>query len=385
LANLLFYQVDKLIRTSMDSFYIQRRLALKAGAYFMKMSFKNVFELKHDQIIGLDIGSCSIKILQLQKEKNGFSVLAAAKTDISVPKGFNPNSIDINVVKAVRECFQLSSVRSAMSVCSVCGPEVAVRRFRFPPLPSDEIYNAVMLEAAQVCPFSVNDSVVDYQIIPNGHGSIRGILVAATGGLVKKKKWYAEEASLRTVLMDVDGLALLNCLHNCQQEQKERRIAVLNVGGSYTTLAMADNDKLPFIRDIAYGGSDIIGNLASQLGVESEDIQKSILMADERRGDNLRIKEVLPIACQKLVDDMTETLRYYSANEKAQVDEIYITGGFSLVDGFVELLKSSFKLDVRLWNPFESFPGSIPEQYRDFLKKEGSVMAVAAGLAMRTI
>jgi type IV pilus assembly protein PilM len=359
--------------------------ALKADAYFMKMSFKNVLETNRDQLLGLDIGSYSVKIVQLQKEKSGFTVIAAAKVDIDTAKVTELGSIDINVVKAVQECLRLSFAQTQMAVCGVSGPEVAVRRFKFPFLPPDEIHGAVMLEAAQVCPFNFSDSVVDYHVIPNGRDFARGILVAATSRLVQKKKWLAEEASLRAVLMDVDGLALLNCLQFSKQDQPGRKIAVLNVGGTLATLAIADNDNLPFIRDIAYAGSDIIGNLTSRLGVEPAIVQKSISGAADIAGEKLNIKDALPSACQKLIDDVSETLRYYSANEKTVVDEIYVSGGFALVDGFVDLLKSSFPANVRLWNPFETVPCNIPIQYADFLKKQGPAMTVAAGLAMRTI
>jgi type IV pilus assembly protein PilM len=351
----------------------------------MKLNLKDVLEIKRDEIIGLDVGSHAVKMVQLRKEQSGFTVAAVAKVNVDANKGTEIGNIDINVVRAVKDCFRLSSAKSQLAVCSVCGPEVAIRRFKFPPLPKEEIHSAVMLEAAQVCPFNVSDSIVDYQVIPNGQDSIHGILVAATDRLVQKKKWFAEEASLRVILIDVDGLALLNCLQNCEKEKQGRKIAVLNVGSSFTTLAIVDNDNIPFIRDIAYAGSDIIGNLAMKLGVESTVVQKYISGVGDLTGERLNTKDALPGACQKLIEDVSETLRYYSANEKTLVDEIYLSGGFALVDGFVELLKNSFAANVQLWNPFESFPGSVPGQYTDFLKKEGPAMAVAAGLAMRVI
>ena len=352
----------------------------------MRIQLKEVLDIKRDEMLGLDIGSFAVKMVQLRKEHAGYSVVAAAKVDIDIDKGSETNSIDISFVRAVQECLQLSAAQTQYAVCGVCGPEVAVRRFNFPLLPKDEIQNAIMLEAAQVCPFNFSESVVDYQIVPNGKDSIRGILVAATDRLVQKKRWFAQEVSLRTVLMDVDGLALLNCLENCNSQTKGGKVAILNVGGSFTTLAIADNDNLPFIRDIGFAGSDIVGNIASHLGVESAIVHKNLCGSkDSTTGDKLNLKNALPFACQKLIEDVSETLRYYSANEKVLVDQIYISGGFALVDGFVDLLKRSFPANVQVWNPFETFAGSVPAHLTDFLKKQGPSMAVAAGLAMRTI
>jgi len=351
----------------------------------MKFGIKEVFDIKRDEVLGLDIGSYAVKIVQLRKEQSGYSVVAAAKVDIEPGKNSESDDEDIRVVRAVQECLRLSAAKSQIAVCSICGPEVAIRRFKFPLLPRDEINNAIMLEAAQVCPFNFSESVIDYQIVPNGKDSIRGILVAATDRVVQKKKWFAQEALLKPVLMDVDGLALLNCLENCSTKTNGANIAILNVGSSFTTLAVVDNDKSPFIRDIGFAGRDIVSNLASQFDSEPAAIYRNLFSPKNPVDDKINIKNALPYACQKLVEDVSETLRYYAANEKAQVDQIYICGGFAVVDGFVELLKRSFAANVQLWNPFESFSNRIPAYLSDFLKRQGASMAVAAGLAMRTV
>ncbi len=350
----------------------------------MKFQLNKVLDSKRDELLGLDIGSSAVKMVQLHKEHHGFSVIAAAKVDIV--NGKDTNSVDISVVKAVQECLLRMSTETQMAVCSVCGPEVAVRRFNFPVLPKEEVTNAIMLEAAQVCPFNLSESVVDYQIVPNGRDSIRGVLVAATDRLVQKKRWFAQEATLRTVLMDVDGLALLNCLDNCTKEKNSRKAAVLNIGGSFTTLAVSNNDNLPFIRDIGYAGNDIIDNIASHLGIEPADVRANLCGAKGgSTGDTFNLKNALPLACQKLIEDVSETLRYHSANEKVVIDKICICGGFALVDGIIDLLKKSFSADVQIWNPFDEPAINVPSHLSDLLRKEGASMAVAAGLAMRTI
>jgi Tfp pilus assembly PilM family ATPase len=190
---------------------------------------------------------------------------------------------------------------------------------------------------------------------------------------------------LRTVLIDVDGLALLNCLENCGSQTTNGKIAIINVGGSFTTLAITDNNNLPFIRDIGYAGNDIVSNLSSQFDVEPGIIHKNLFGAVNSADDRLNIKNALPYACQRLIEDVSESLRYYSANEKVLVDQIYVSGGFAVVDGFVELFKRSFTANVQLWNPFETFADRVPSYLSDFLEKQGASMAVAAGLAMRTI
>jgi Tfp pilus assembly PilM family ATPase len=89
--------------------------------------------------------------------------------------------------------------------------------------------------------------------------------------------------------------------------------------------------------------------------------------------------------CRKLIVDVTETLRYYTAQEKSAVVEKIFVCGFTPVKGFVELLDSRLPARTVLWNPFDKIPCDGDQNCRDVLKKNGPAMAVAAGLAMRSI
>ena len=98
------------------------------------------------------------------------------------------------------------------------------------------------------------------------------------------------------------------------------------------------------------------------------------------------IGESLAKACHKLIVDVTDTLRYYAAQEKSTaVEKIFVCGGFALVKGFVELLDNQLPAKAVLWNPFDKIRCDAGQNYRDILQKNGPAMAVAAGLAMRSI
>ncbi len=352
----------------------------------MNFNWKQLIEINNEEVVGLDIGSFSVKMIQLQKNDGGFSIVAAGKADIDCP----PSEEDVEghdkaAVRAINECFKTANSGAQLAICSLCGPEVAVRPFKFPSLPPEEMQGAIMLEAAQVCPFNFSDSVVDHQLLSTGSEGMKGVLVAATDRLIRKKQSLAEQAGLKTALVDVDGLALLNCLKEWSNVGQGKIAAALNVGSSYTTLAIIGADNLPFIRDIAYAGRTIIEKLAASIAVEPLELQKMFASGQIAQDLRPKIAENLSIACQRLIDDISETLRYYAANEKTFVEEIYLCGGFSIVEGFADLLKTRFTAEVKLWNPFENISERIAPHCRDFLKKEGPAMAVAAGLAIRQL
>lgn len=391
------------------------------------------FELEHHESFGLDIGSSEIKLIKMRKNGSGYAVTAAGIAAIAAGED-SKNRREINTVRAIRGCLESAGIQTQLAVCSVCGPEVAVRHFKFPLLPPNEIEGAVLLEAEQVCPFNVHDGPVDYQLIPNGADSVTGILVAATNKLIKSKVQLAKNASLDCVLMDIDGLALLNCLseyekgsHFAKKSPKRgsrknnagsvgsktpepsapllaqtsdgagrTTTAILNVGGDYTTLAIMGKN-MPFIRDMPYASNDIVKHIAVENNISTERTWnilrgtgfQPVLGQDGQATPTeppITLGDSLEKACQKAIADVAETLRYYTAQEKsAIVEKIFVCGDFAPVEGFVELLDSRLPAKASVWNPFDKIRCDAGRLCENTLQKNGPAMAVAAGLAMREI
>ena len=396
---------------------------LKKIKELMDLDWKRTFrfELEHHEVFGLDIGSSEVKLIKMRKNGSGYAVTAAGIAPIGAGED-SKNRREINTIRAIRECLESAGIQTQLAVCSVCGPEVAVRHFRFPPLPPNEIEGAVLLEAEQVCPFNVHDGPVDYQVIPDGKDSVSGVLVAATNKLIKTKVQLAKNASLDCVLVDVDGLALLNCLSEyekpdapvprasspavrrpveCQHGRDDRATsrtttAILNVGGNYTTLAIMGKN-MPFIRDMPYASNDIVKHIAVENDISTERTWKilcgtgfqPVLGRDGQATPTeppIISGDSLEKACQKLIADVAETLRYYTTQEKsAIVEKIFVCGDFAPVEGFVELLDSRLPAKASVWNPFDKIRCDAGRLCEDTLQKNGPAMAVAAGLATREI
>lgn len=351
------------------------------------MNWKRSIKIVKDEILGLDIGSSAVKIVALKKDDNDYSVAGVGMCEITASQD-DYELYKASTVKAIRECFEQIRIKRKMAVCGVSGPDVAVRDFEFPLLSAEDIEAAVLLEASQVCPFNADDSAVSYHLIPNGDDKTSGVLVAALNSLVKRKVQLAQEGRLNCVLMDVDGLALLNCysglVNGDQQSETNRTVAILNVGDANTTLAIMDDKGWPFIRDMTYAGSDIVAQIAAENDTAIETV-RGILSGDSPT-DEPALRESLAKACQKLVGDVGETLRYYSAqSSSSKVERLFVCGGFSLACGFVELLNSRLGVEAELWNPFDKIRCNGNPQLENICAKAGPALAVAAGLAMRSV
>jgi type IV pilus assembly protein PilM len=356
--------------------------------YPMKSEWKRLLGFTQDDVLGLDIGSSSVRMVQLDRDNGGYAVVAAAVSDIERSQDDDAIKGE-DVVKAVQRCMTSARAHARWAVCSVSGPDVAVRHFKFPPLQPAELEGAIRLEASQVCPFNVDDGVIEYQLIQNGgaDNAAVGVLVAATNQVIRRKVRIVEKASLNCVLMDVDGLALLNCLNESKKNGSQvSTSAILDVGASCTTLAVMNEANLPFVRTVPYAGSDIVAQIAHENSVSPEIVRKDIYGSTKPTIPPENLRPSLEKACQKLVSDVAETLRYHSTQEKTSpVEQILVCGGFGMVRGFVDILNRQLPIRAILWNPFDTMRCSVGRQCLDVIQAKGPAMAVAAGLAMRSV
>ena len=354
----------------------------------MSFKWKRMLGFSQDDVFGLDIGSSSVRMVQLMKNDDGYAVVAASVSDIKQNDGDGAIKED-NIVQAVQRCVASAQKHGRWAVCSVSGPEVAVRPFKFPPLQSDELDGAIRLEASQVCPFNVDDGVVDYQVVPTGEpdNAATGVLVAAPNDVIRRKVRITGKAALDCVLMDVDGLALLNCLIESKNSGTNiTTSAVLDIGTSCTTLAVMGETGLPFIRTVPYAGNDIVAQIAQENNVRPEVVRNEIYGCDSPTIPAQNLQTSMEKACRKLVNDVADTLRYHSTQEKSSpVEQLLVCGTFGVVKGFVDILNKQLPIKAVLWNPFDTMKCSVDRQCLDVIQSKGPAMAVAAGLAMRSV
>lgn len=346
------------------------------------MKFKSLLNVGKCQTFGLDVGSSSVKIIALSRGAGGYTVTGAGMADVTPSEIASDRRA--NQVQAIQDCLRMAGIKTRLAVCSVGGPDVAVRDFEFPGLAPEEIEGAVTLEASQVCPFKIEGGALDYELLPESSGKVRGVLVAATNSLIESRVWLAKESSLTSVLMDVDSLALLNCFGELEEPDGGVSTAILNVGSLYSTLAVVGDDGRPFIRDINHAGEHILGQLCHESGLLPEQVVERLFVdaADNSPGPGFDMAR----SCDSLVADVIKTSRYYKTQfGSACCKRMLVCGGFARAAGFVELLQSKLPTEVVLWNPFKKMRWDIGSSQKVILSRNGPAFVIAAGLAMRSI
>ncbi|MEN6426406.1 MAG: pilus assembly protein PilM [Phycisphaerales bacterium] len=382
-----------------------------------------MFGLRKKNLVGLDIDTTAVRMVQLRREDAGYAVTGACSTEIA-PWGDDPELRRIHTVRAIQQGLSKRNIDGRLAVCGLRGPEVVVRSFEFPLLPPEEIGSAVGLEASQICPFSPEESTFDYQVTSMDAGKTRGFWVAANNGLIRSTRQLVHEAGLHCAVLDVAGLALLNCLRDSRKgsddAQDEGGIpqgpAVVDIGGSCTTIAIMDHAGRPFVRDINSGSDQILQRMADEAQVPFE-IAKAALLncgstqnpsegmdletVSSQSGNEALSWDNLERTCAPLVEDIATTLRYYAAQHGSglpaqgaassgpgvKVERLFVCGALARVRQFIELLQARLYIDVTAWSPVEAMrcDGAKTKRLAPVVQDAGSSMSLATGLAMRSL
>ena len=350
---------------------------------------------KKIELAGLDIGSAAVKLVRLHRSGSDYTLVSAAVEPIAASQN-DAKLQRQNTLDAVQACLQKTNWKGKSVVCGISGTDVVVRGFTFPPLPDAAIEQAVRMEAQQVCPLDMNQSTLDFQLIqtapetPEKTASKakvrRGVMAVGANRTIQERTDLLTEAGVKPLMMDVDSLAMLNCLNELQLVEPQETAAVIDIGNVLTNVVIYGRDGLPFVRNINTAGGTIIRHISGELDTPDEDIWNQFTQNGEADQLDDRFLLSLNNAIVPLMNSINETLRFYSFQEKQSgVDRIFLCGGLALIKPFVEFLSDALSVPVESLNPFTKMACNTQNKTHQALIKNGPVFAIATGLAMRRL
>jgi len=352
------------------------------------------FALGAPALIGLDIGTTAVKAARIRRKGRHILVTGLAWAALDALEAVSPEGSPVSdkIALAIWRCVKI--LRNDAAVCSVSGPDVAVRTFEFPALPRKELASAMELEAMQVCPFEISEGAVAYQVLRGPTGRVGkgesaermvGIFAAAKNTMIRRHKELCEQGKARCVVVDVDGLALLNCLEACNLRNEGEAALVLNIGSACTNVAIISDDGLPFVRDIVYAGDHIVSHICRSTGSPKKTVAAALAGSDADPALLERVQPSLKEACSTLADRVSETMRYYGTRQSGPaVDRIFLCGGLSQSWAVADVLVPMLPGETQLWDPLTILPCTRSVR-RNKAAEHGPAFAVALGLALRML
>ena len=210
-------------------------------------------------LVGLDIGSSTIKIVELSNDSHGVKLLSAGIVDNPIREWKDKNVPEAAeaLSKSVSEACKKFGVKGKTAAIALGTTEVIFDYLKFPVLDEKELANAVKFETEQLVSSHIEEVSIDYRRlgIDEKDGQENILLVAVPKEITKKKVEIVEGAGLNPLVMDVEPLALLNCIMPLIEEplKKNESVSILNIGASITNLGILSSENFPTVRNINFG------------------------------------------------------------------------------------------------------------------------------------
>ncbi len=341
------------------------------------------------KLVGLDIGSRTIKAAEAVEAKGGWALKSFGSVDLA------PGAIEEGVVKdpqmvadAIRELFRIYNIKQSNVAISIGGYSVIVKNITVQNMPEEQLYESIHFEAEQYIPFDISDVNLDFHILgetEHNPNQMNVLLVAAKKEMINDYVNVIDMVGLRLCIIDIDAFALQN-IYDVNYADADHNVALIDIGAGKTSLNILKGHVSVFMRDVSLGCNQInrkISQMANCSMAEAEDLKLS------SNPDKISAEDLKQIESSVVSDWCNEIRRaldfFYSTNPDDTIKQIVLSGGGANIKEFRELLAIQTSAEVALINPFQVFNTQKYSLDNAFLDNIAPQAAIAMGLAVRRV
>jgi len=338
----------------------------------------------HTAMVGIDIGSKTIKLVELQKEGSSYSLTASGivgYSGTSVDKMTDEKEMAL-LGQIVKKLHSETGVSSKDVAISIPEPLAFTRTIKFPLLTDSEIASAVKWEAEQYIPIPISEAVIQHAVLQrNENASPPGVLVllvAAPKTVVEKYTKVIQFAGLNTIAVETELTALTRSL-----APLDKTALLVDLGATSTNIAIANSGLLSFSRSIPIAGEAFTRAVSQGLGVtaqQAEEYKKTYGL--EKVQLEGKVKGVLDPVLKLVVDEIKKAVSYYLSEEKGETPTaLIVSGGTSGMPQIISMLTNLVGIEVLIGNPFAKI--RVDPETAKKLAPYAPLYGVATGLALR--
>jgi len=348
-----------------------------------------LFKAKKD-IVGIDIGSSSVKLVQLREARGGYQLVNLGMAMLP-PEAIVDNAImdSASVVQAIRSLVESQKVKTKNVATSISGHSVIIRKVQLPIMTDDEMEASIQWEAEQYIPFEISEVNLDFQILgpdPKDPSQMTVILVAAKKDFVSDYMAVFKDAGLSPMVMDIDCFALENAFEANYLIGGDEVVALINMGATAMNVDILKGSGTLFTRDIQVGGNMFNEEIQKRLGLNSTDAEIVKLGGTVENVDPAAVAEVTADAAEILAQEVQRSLDFFSATSADEkVQKLFIAGGVARAAQVRVALEQRLGIPVEVLNPFQSIAISEKDFDLEHIGAVGPLYTVAVGLAMRRL
>ena len=324
--------------------------------------------------LGLDIGRQYVKMVSIEKTKEGFKVLDAGSRLVPEPNSaYDPEKIDRHHwVMAVKELFRqqgLNPKRVKGLVTGINGSSASIKQITTMEMVSEELESAMTFEARKHIPMDGTDAVIDYQIFGSNQREVDKIdvgLVACTKGVLTSHIDLIKECGLRPGVVDVNPIALSNAFTFIKNMPDDGLVVILDIGAVSSTLVVYGKGQQYFTRDLPLGGHHFVKELSDKKEISyteaqdllfKEGLSAAVSNAFMEPTDSVGIAE--RTVYDNLVEDLRRSLRFYAKQTgQSFFLKVFLSGGAADTAGLTDFISSKLNIECGIFDPFFEVEGA---------------------------
>ncbi len=340
--------------------------------------------------VGLDIGSSSVKLVQLKERKGGYQLLAFGAAPLppeAIVDGALMNSAAI--VQAIQELVAEQKVKARDVAIGVRGHSVIIKKISLPRMTQEELDESIQWEAEQYIPFDVKDVNIDTQILtPEGDaaGQMDVLLVAAKKDMINDYTSVCAEAGLTATVVDVDAFAVQNAFEKNYEPGPEDTVVLINVGAAVSNINVISRGVTTFTRDITMGGNAFTEEIQKQLNI-SYDEAEALKVGGQGESDAVvpqEVERVIQGVADQMGGEIQRSLDFYASTAAdGRVTHVFLSGGTARVPALFKVVEARAGVPVEILNPFKNIEVDNRRFDPGVILAAAPSAAVGVGLALR--
>lgn len=338
-------------------------------------------------LVGVDIGSSSIKIAELKEARNGQRTLVRFGYHPLPPQTVVDGHIMNSgaIVEGLEKLFHKAKRRDVALRAS--GHSVIIKKITMPLMTPAELGEQINWEAEQHIPFDLAEVQVDYQVLHQraDQGQMDVLLVAAKREEINDLTNLAVEARLRPKVVDLDAFSVQNVYEvGYGSPSPEQTVVLIHVGSSLTTINILSDGTTAFTRDIANGGSSITEEIQRQLAISQEEAEAYKLGGDGRGIVPKEVPDIINQVVEQLAGEIQRSLDFYLATSgDRDIHGIFVSGGTANVQSLLDAIAGRARVQVERLDPLRVAAPDSRSVDPMALQGRTSQAVVAVGLALR--
>lgn len=343
---------------------------------------------KSNKIIGLDIGTSSIKVLELDVSSRKKSLVSFSIAPTPQGALVSGEIVEISEIsQAIKNLLDQVKTKRKNVATGIWGGAVIVKRVNLPKMDENLLSEQLKWEAEQYIPFDIQEINLEYHILNSSSDNPETmdiLLVAAKKDFIMNYIESVEMAGVSCSILDVSSFALANCYLNTYDSSQDGSVGIFDIGAGVTNFSVIENSEIVFARDIPFGGNVITSDIQKNLNISIEEAEVLKIDMGVGRPTPEELKPVLQASVDSLCEELSRSIDFFTTtSNQSSLNKIYITGGGSLTYGLKDVFFQKSQIEVLDLLPFQSIQVDSSVLSPDMLSQITPFAAISIGLGLR--